>query len=511
MIANFTVQNIRSGVAGFVGAHQVPLHVVEVKCSTGEGYSAEISGSPYDGVAYMKASKGKLTVPDGKLFKAYLAHKIERDGIQVQDASVDRVFLVGAFLDNNGKLIPSDSVTFPQGREECWYHQHTFAPSGSRKIFHRIAKLQRGDAARVVEVWGLGTAFKPALGWAYPHCAGLGESGTGKDTICTFFRERLGWPSIAGPTEFATAYRSKKAVANAVMPIQIQEIGRMDHRARRYFVEVANLAYNLHPTTHGHLDKTFSLCAPLLVWGQDLGIEDVALSAKMIRVPLKREDKDPDALRRLRRRSYEWPMRSWIEFLCNWAAQQDVRALVEDKAAWLQSKVDDGSYEWTSNTDRTFWNYGILLVVAEALTAFGVPVSIDRAVVELVEHHVVEIARNRSTIARQVIRDLLIEIQRPDARGSFIHDLNVNGLFFKPENALKELRCRGYEYDISEPRTLINMLKEEGIGTPSVLHWVGRNQSRYFHIPAAKLAEFDFRRGGAGTDDDGIEDDDDEL
>ena len=85
----------------------------------------------------------------------------------------------------------------------------------------------------------------------------------------------------------------------------------------------------------------------------------------------------------------------------------------------------------------------------------------------------------------------MLAIQRPDWRGSFIHELTEDGLYFKPENSLDELLRRGRSYDISSSAKLTEMLVKEGLGQASVRRRIGSFQSRFFHVPAAVLESFD--------------------
>ena len=220
---------------------------------------------------------------------------------------------------------------------------------------------------------------------------------------------------------------------------------------------------------------------------------------KMIRIALATDEKNTEALDELRQCRDVWPMADWVEFTCRSVNGQDIHGQVDTHARWLREQLTELAYRKTSNTDRVFWNYAALLVVADALAAFGVEADIQSSVVDLLRAHLTESGGPRS-IARKFLGDLLDELQTgPQCR--IIHDFKGGDLLFKPDHALRQLRRLRYTYDISNPKTLVRMLKAEKLGHASVPHRLGRRQSRFFLVPAAVLSEFDFSVCGDGETD----------
>ncbi len=493
LVANFIVVKIRCGTSRYLCGAGTPLHHVQVTSPTAGDLLIKIRGSFYTKAGYEGGSHGALVVPKPQAFATYLSHQITHGNVRhVLDPSVNEVFVMGTYVDEAQQLVASDGVDFPHGMDECPYHNRTFAMSGDKDVFHRVADLHNNDSIRTLLAWGLGSPLKGAMEWAYANAEVTADSGVGKSTISDVFTDRFGWLRVAGPTEFGTIYRGKRAVANSVLPIQVEEIGRLSGEAMSRITQVLNLSYNIAPTTHGAHGKTYVMVTPALLWGQDFCLRDVALSAKMIRLTLSTENKNPSALDRLRDNADVWPMRDWIEFLCDWANQCNVMQLVMAKSALLRQHINDAKFTETSNTERTVANYARLLVSAEALNAFGVTVDISQYVAGLLRQHLAEQTLDTASIARQFLGDLLLEIQKASGQSALIHDLRPTGLFFNVTNALKVLQGRGYRYDIKSPRKLTEMLKNEGLGTPSVQHRLGRTQSRFFFVPRQTLAEFDF-------------------
>jgi len=506
--SNFTVEQIRTGSARFIDGQTERVNRITVQ-TVNDQFEIEVLGDVFDVQAYCDDPQNRLVVLDRKTFRQYIAHRIDRGKIRSKDSKLERVFAVGTFVNAEGDLVPSDGVHFPQGREESVYHGHRFATSGSKLIFDRFAALIRSQHLAMVLVWALGSLLKPKLGWAYPHLVVTADSGTGKSTWAGILEARFGWRSIAGPTEFQTSYRTKKSFANTNVPIQVEEIGRLSNQARQWLIQNANLAYNRELSTHGHLDKRFVLCAPMLAWGQDFGVRDVALATKVIRADLRTADKDRDALASLRATSDVWPMADWARFLCEWVNRRNLLALLAEKSSWLREQVDSDQYIEASNTDRVFWNYAAVLVSADAVAAFGVNVDITDVTVETLRAQLCD-QSERPSIARQFLAKLIDEITaRPNG---IIQHLESRGLFFKPEQALPQLENRGFSFDISDPATLRRMLVNEGLGEASVAHRFGGRQLRAFHVPPEILAELGCTAlGSADVNPDGEGEPDEEL
>lgn len=501
LVANFTVEEIRTGEVNFVDRPPRQIHQVHVKQGTeGRERQLEVQGSIFDAKNFLNAGGGHLSIASPAGFMAYMAYQVDHAKIQRFDHSCDRTLLVGAAFDDGGKLVPNDNIAFPHETEECAYHLHRFTEEGDISVFSMMAKLFTDSSVVVIMLMGLGSIVKLALGWAFPHTVVESIAGSGKTTLKEEFQRVFDWVERSGPSEFTTSYRTKKTFANCVLPIQIDEVGRVHDRARSNMVEVLNLAFNKHVTTHGDKDKTFVVCAPGILYGQDFGVEDVALNSKIVRVSLDPSKKDPEALKVLRQAGVVWPMKKWVAFVCEYANRHDLQSIVNTHRDRLRERVPMEKVAQSSDIDRVFWNYSVILAIADVVHDFGVEVATESLfdyVASLVTQHLQFMSGaggddDRSTTALQFMQDLLLAIQMPAATNTLIFDLEDDGLYFKTQNALDYLRGQGKRYDVTCFRRLQAMLVREGLVKPSQPHRHKGSQTRFALATRAILTQLGF-------------------
>lgn len=479
LVANFTISSIQSGYARFLDGQCDPLHKIIIKQhNKATECEVEVVGSVYDVDAIQEATQGDITVVSPARFKNYMSHKIDIEGIQTRDASVNRVFVIGTYMDEKGQLTPSDGVRFPQGREECHYSGHSFATTGNKVVFDLVANLFRSPDVAVILLFGLGSIFKPALGWAYPHLAIEGDSGVGKSTIRDLLMRHFGWLGFSADLEFKTSYRAKKLLSNSVLPVQIEECGRVNGSGHHIMIDTLNQAYNLTPSTHGHLDKRFCLVTPAILWGQDFDVDDVALRAKVLRVQLMNADKNTAALLLCQAFTEPWPMNDWIRHGCDWANKRSLVAILDEKAAWIEEQVRSPDLMGVTNVGRIIRNYATLLLTSDAMNEFGVSVDVGDHVVRLVRTHLALILgegadEDRRTIARQFIGDVVDHILGDKGSRGLVYDWNVEGLFIRVQSAMPVLQKAGRRYDIKGPDRLRKMLVDEGLGVATKHYFQG--------------------------------------
>ncbi|GMU34970.1 MAG: hypothetical protein AMXMBFR20_28420 [Planctomycetia bacterium] len=503
-VSNFEVQKVCTGEIKYLDGMSLPVHRVTIHCQGAEKPAEiEVVGSIYDPKAFEKASGGTLTVVHAARYKGYLAHRIAVDGIQIKDASLHRTLVVGACLDDQGKLTPSDGVDFPGQREECHYHGYTFAAEGEKRVFGLFARLMTSPSVAVILLFVLGAVLKPLLGWAFPHMVVPADSGAGKSTIADRLRRFFGILVFSGPYEFGTQYRARKLLSNSLLPIGVEEIGRVHGFPRHIMIDTLNQAYNLTPSTYGHLDKRFCLCTPAMLFGQDFGADDVALQAKIVIVPLRADERNPAALRELDACESIWPMRDWVTHACGWANARNLLRLLDAKADMLRIGLGGEMSSRASNLDRLIRNYATLLVVADMVAAFGIDVNVDAHVLMLLREHLGSISgadeeSDRSTIARQFIIDLVNHVQSVGKNRGLIFDWNTDGLFIVVQQAFDTVRQAGSRFDITDHRRLRKMLIGEKLGEPKKHRFDGVER-RSILISANALRELGVDRKHPGV------------
>ncbi len=485
LVANFVIHEIRSTTQSYYDGCDVPLHHIHGRSGSDE-MALKLTGSIYEAPAYATASNGRLVVNSPVQFRTYLNHLVQQERIQRDDPAAREVLGVGTFLNHQGQLQPSDGVQFPGKAEECVYHAHRFADTGRKGTFHAIAGLFNDGSVRFLLTYALGTILKPALGWAYPHMAVEGDSGVGKSTVMDLLKDAFGWLCVGGPTEFRTPYRIKKVLANSVLPIQVDEFNRVSNR--RQVVDALNEAYNCQPSTHGQHSRHYCICAPAILYGQDVAIDDIALRGKLVRVELQKPARNESALSAYRANRTKWPMREWVDFACDWANAKNLDQLVWRKQRAFEGKVDQHALQHVSNIGRIVQNYAMVAVAGDALRAFGVNAATDDGVLARLQAHLQRLlgdqgGDDRSTIARQFITDVARRIQTSSASG-FLWTVKAEGLFVHVDRALKAV---GGHYGVRDPRRIRKMIAAESLGTNSHTVRIRGNQVRCTLIPKEVL------------------------
>ena len=489
LVCNFVPKHVRTGHISYLGGKLFPLHEVDMEFGKmAEEITVRIYGSLFDPEAYSHASGGKLVVNRAQDFRTLMAYLIDDEEILALDEQLNRTLYVGIVEDHLGHYVVSDGVEFPGGTEECPYAGKRFNRTGDMRFFERAAKLTTNGVSEIIMVATLGAPIKAATK-RWPNTGGEGDTTSGKSTLLERVLNPLGITSF-GPSHCRTAYRIRKMVINTNLPVALDEAGRLGRSMRHILVDVLNEGYGITPSTHGEGQRMCVISAPVILFGQDLPFNDLALSTKIIKVTLDPACRDPKALEALMASESSFPTRRWLEFLAEYMSTHDVNREIHERTEVMRERVFGTGVPPAANAERFIWNWAAVSYAGDILVAFGAPVS-DAFQVNLVnaaKAHADELygeMDGRHSIGRRVVHDVMELLATPDFKPPFSLLLDDRGLFFHVEGALRYLESKGYRYDVSNARVVTHLLRE--LGTPGHRERVGNVQIRLFHVPAEAL------------------------
>jgi len=510
LVANFVPRRIRAGHVQYLGCTPEPLHESDVEVGKmAEEITVRIHGSLYDGNAFRRASQGRLEVARPQDFKTLMSYLVEEEEIVMPDAALNQTLHVGIVAEQPGRFVVSDGIDFPGGPEECPYSGVQFSSTGDTAFFARAAKLSTDGTVEIILVHALGAPLKATTG-TWPHNGVEGDTTSGKSTLIDRVLHPLEIVHF-GPTHFRTSYRMKKALSNANIPIALDEIGRISRDHRRVLVDLLNESYGITPSTHGDGRRVYIVSVPAILFGQDLAMEDdTALATKMIKVSLDPAKKDPEALKALLESEAHFPTRAWLEFLADHMGRHDVHAEILERAESMRADVFGDRQRLPANADRFLWNWAAVSYAGNILKAFGTPVSeaFRQNLLRAAKVHFDAITgevgdgEDRTSIAKQIVHDLIALAGTTKSKPPFPMILDARGLLFHVPTAVRYLQRSGCRYDITSPTAATRLLRE--LGSPGHRQRFCRIQMRLFLISADVLRELgyevDGHSGDAGVD-----------
>ncbi|MFW6456694.1 MAG: hypothetical protein ACOC0A_00205 [Planctomycetota bacterium] len=461
LVCNFEVKRIRSGRARYLNGRSTPVHEVTVLRSDGTMEQWTLQGDLFDISTWREAGQNNAVITKASKFLTYLAHLTTHENVQLDDPAVNVTYSTGLVRDSNIIKV-SDGVHFPGGDEECAYSGITFPRDGDKGIFDRLADLTKCDTVRSLLVHQCGAPLKVVFGF-YPNCFETADKESGKTTQKQQIATRLRLNMVDAPVQFQTPYRRKKTLSNSNVPIMADEVGRMTSSNLDHLVNNLNSAYNQAVSTHGSGDKVYVLMTPVLLMGQDCPVRDEALLAKTVIYRLKKDSKSPEALKELRKSDAYFPFGDWLEFAADYANDHDLLKMLGSKVTLLRDKLPERVAARCAEGDRTIANYSTQLVAADLLCEYGVDAEIEDYVVARLIEHLRMLTEQGHNIAQAFLCDLMTVLGAGDSRARAACSHEDEGLYVHVGNAHEALQRRGFDYDVSDPRTITRLIRERGL------------------------------------------------
>lgn len=495
LICNFSIKEIEVAHNQYLSGSKVDTFYMTLDIK-GEEVSVYWSQG-YENVCSITKTFGKLMIIDQQKFKQYFLLKEKELGCN-ENMSKSITYFIGIVKNAQGAYESSLGLNMPHLDEECPYSGVEFNEDGDYSVLNEIASLQKNDSIRVLLLHLLGAPLKVPLGNRFPHLSWEADTGVGKDTICGQLNERIGIKTV-GALEFDSTYRAKKNSSNASIPLIVSEAGRVNSAKVQGVINMMNDSYDVKPTSHGNHDKKFVLSIPLMLVGQDTFASlDSALSAKTIFLYMKEEDKEDGALKNLTEKKF--PYGQWVSMLANICNKPkvDVVSITNKFRDRLKERLEGVDYIKESNTDRTFWNYAVLLTTEKLLNLIckklkvNVKFDVEDYLVEMLTEHLKPNEGDfKMTIAKKFVYDLISCITMPSMQGKFKCKYNNAGLYFMIKESFDTLQAMGKNYDISTSNMLGKNLKSElgALGKQSVTFSNGSKSKNAYLIPMSSLRE----------------------
>ena len=490
LVANFEVKNIRSGDARYLNGRSTPMHKVGVLLSDGTRERWTLHGDLFEIATWRAAGQNRAVITKASKFLTYLAHIITHDNIQAYDPAVNVTYCAG-LARNGNKVQVSDGVEFPGGDEECVYSGVTFCRNGDKKVFDQLANLTKCKTCRAILVHLCGAPLKVAFGF-YPHCFETADKESGKTTQKHEIAAQMGLKTVDAPVQFQTPYRRKKTLSNSNVPVMADEVGRMTSANLGHLINNLNSSYNQAVSTHGSSDKVYVLTTPVLLMGQDCPVRDEALLAKTVIYRLEADSKSPEALKVLRKSDAHFAMGQWLEFAADYANDHHLLEMLDAKIGMLRNKLPERMAARCAEGDRTVANYATQLVAAEVLCEYGVDAEIEDYVVARLVEHLRMLTERGHNVAETFLVDFLTVLGAGDSRAQGACDHADGGLYIHVANAHGALRKRGFDYDVSDPRTITRLIRERGLAEEKPdRHYFGGVRLRCVFISNDTLRELE--------------------
>ena len=494
-VASFTLVSCEYGEIAYTGAEKRRRYKVLVSTIVGSRKvtrSIIIDDNLYDAEAYTKADPD-LVVADPKRFKMYVGAKLQKDGFQKHNASLNQPLFVG-ITTVNGNLVAATCVKFPRRDQDCLYHAQAFSVEGEADAaFQEIARITPN--ADVVFAHMLGAPLKAVLG-AYPNASMVGPRYSGKTTLAGEVEARTGLKRVSAPDQLSSRYRQLRALGNHNLAVLIDEAQRLGAEWKQALTGTLNTAYNGAATTHGFDGHYFvSGCAILL--GQDRAFTDEAAETKQVVFHFSPENLNADAIRTAKANRTMFPMKRWLDFMA--AKCSDAQMVLNAKQVWLQDQLTAMGVD-SNGADRTLFNYAAVLVSAHYLTQFGVVLTVESKIVELCKLHLAGKLHGAdeqpaaTSSAQKFLADVVSAVTVPmhaqKLAGTF--ECMPEGVWFCLEPVFEYLkRLDPGAYDVNHAARMGEAIRTEftAKGVVRRKHAFGQSRKNALVIPTALCAE----------------------
>ncbi len=381
--------------------------------------------------------------------------------------------------------------------EICIYHDvvHDDIPRAeAAHIFNGLNDMMTGHRAVLPLVWALGANLKVYLGF-WPHFFCQAPSKSGKSTMLKVL-SYLAQVKNFGHTAIKTDFQQMKMVGNHMRPVIVDEFSRAKKfgEALSRWVDLLNLSYDFN--TKPHRDNMFALSGAAAMFGQDMPIEDSALTTKTIQIDLM-DAKRGEA--HIYRPNTRFPIRAFVEFINATQTQRGLRDKLRQHSQDLETMLANQGLSDGNDIGRFVDNYAALAVAADLICEFAgitdLPSTEDKntapspslyqSIINYCYKHAME-----SRMVRCESYEILHEFAERAAMRGFevaisLYTVNIdkNLVYTSTTNILRFLQSEDYSGAVSTSKMLLYHLRRDGF-------LLDTNKSHRFGIKKSRTAKY---------------------
>lgn len=263
----------------------------------------------------------------------------------------------------DGKLTVNEGPDcyFTDPDKQCPYHNLTFhrgTKHAARRVIEQYQATMGHNAAAQVLTWSLGGHLKVIIGY-WPHMQIQADKGSGKSVLIKRLERTIGFTMFSGQS-IQTEYRLITSISGTTHPVGWEELSQRAQIIINKAQAVLQESYQYTVTRRGTDMTEYLLCAPVLLAGEDVPVEQI--TGKIVRATLaKKGPLMPDDLPR-------FPVSEWLHYLAD-QRPDDIRRLAASCLDYCQkhsrAPKDD------SGAERMVRNYAALLTAWRLLCEFA--------------------------------------------------------------------------------------------------------------------------------------------
>lgn len=484
LVCNFVLRKVEPCRRDEEADEEPGRHLVKARLHTGEHRAWLVEGDLFNIDSWKSAIVESAAIADEALFIGYVRDFMFIQGKPIYGSWFHGLHSCGSYAGNDGRIYVSDPPAGGTlGQNTTYVHKHLpDAGEGSKDTFASFSRVTEDATMQAVLCHALGSVFK-VKHTPYPHLALVTESGTGHTLACAI-DEGFGFLHVDAREDLLDKNGRKAVLADTNLPVLITGVADLQEKERERLLSDLRQCYEAQPHTWG---RDGVLRAPVITLGANLAAGCGGALWTTLFFPLDEAALDSAAIQDFRNASQQFPTRDWLHFACTYAHGLDMQTKLWDKRQWLLERVDVGRLLMDENIEAIISNHAVLLVVAEALRAYGINVDVEDYIVERLDQHLRMWLDKGHDLAVAFLEDLAERLMSGEPLEG-PHEIADGGLYISAPDWRQPLGSRYRRPTVCRSDTMTWFLDRHGLGEKCSHAFEDHEQTAVF-IPFEKLKE----------------------